>query len=96
MDGPVRIKVFDHEYLLKSEEGEEQLREIANFVNGKCDEIRANAGELTETKLAILTAFHIASDYFQLKKEQEEFKRNIQTRAHFLNHQIEAIGKDSP
>lgn len=95
MDAPVRIKIFDHEYLLRSEEGEERLREIADFVNGKYDEIRASAGELSETKLAILTAFHIAGEYFQLQQEQEDFRRNIQTRAHFLNHQIEAVGKDS-
>ncbi|MDZ7698697.1 MAG: cell division protein ZapA [Deltaproteobacteria bacterium] len=96
MDAPVRVKIFEHEYLLKSEEGEERLREIADFVNSKFYEIRSSAGQLSDTKLAILTAFYVASDYFQIQREQEELKQDIQDRARLLNQQIEAVGKTSP
>jgi cell division protein ZapA len=96
MEGPVRIKIFEHEYLLKSEEGEERLREIAEFVNSKFYEIRSSAGQLSDTKLAVLTAFYVASDYFQLQKEKEEFRQEIQNRARSMNRQIEAVAKISP
>jgi len=96
MEGPVRIKIFEHEYLLKSEEGEERLREIAEFVNSKFYEIRSSAGQLSDTKLAVLTAFYVASDYFQLQKEKEEFRQEIQNRARSMNRQIEAAAKISP
>ena len=91
MEKPVRVKIFDHEYLIRGDEDEEQIREIAEFVNDKFNEIRDNTEELSEKKTAILAAFHIASEYFQLQKERDNMILDIQSRAQSLNFQIDTI-----
>jgi cell division protein ZapA len=54
-------------------------------------EISKNAEGLSERKTAILAAFDIASDYFQILKERDNLAKNIERRARALNHQIESL-----
>lgn len=91
MEKPVRIRILDHEYLLRSDEDESSVQKIARFVNHKLDEIRAGAENLTESKAAILAAFYIASDYFQLRKERDEVVKKFDERLRSLNFQIDSV-----
>jgi len=93
MEKPVRIRILDHEYLLRSDEDESVVQKIAEFVNRKLDEIRSGAENLTESKAAILAAFYIASDYFQLRKERDEAVREFDERVRSLNFQIDSVTK---
>lgn len=92
MEKPIKVKIFDHEYLIKSDEDEEQVQNIAKFLNDRFREIREDTKDLSEGKTAILAAFHIASDYFQVLKERDDLVRDIQNRARSLNYQIDSIG----
>jgi len=91
LEKPVRVKILDHEYLIRGDEDEKQIQEIAEFVNDKFKEIRDNTEELSEKKTAILAAFNVASEYFQLKKERDNMILDIQRRAQSLNSQIDTI-----
>ncbi len=91
MQKPVRVRILDQEYLIKSDEDEEAVQEIAEFVNVKLREIKENTKRLSEGKVAILAAFHIASDYFQLLKNRDILLKDIQRRAEALNYQIDSI-----
>ena len=91
MEKPVKVKLFDHEYMVKSDEDEEQVQKIATFLNDRFREIREEMEDLSEGKTAILAAFHIASDYFQLLREHDDLVKNIQNRARSLNYQIDSI-----
>ncbi len=91
MEKPVRIRILDHEYLLRSDEDESFVQKIAQFVNHKLDEIRAGSENLTESKAAILAAFYIASDYFQLRKERDEVVKRFDDRVRSLNFQIDSV-----
>ncbi len=93
MEKPIRIRILDHEYLLSSDEDEARVNEIAQFVDVKLGEIRDGGGRLSEGKVAILAAFHIASDYLQVLRERDELMRNIQDRARSLNAQIDALSE---
>lgn len=43
--------------------------------------------------MAILAAFHIASDYFQVLRERDELIKDVQDRARSLNSQIDALAE---
>jgi cell division protein ZapA len=93
---PLKVKLLDHEYLVKSEEDDEQAGKIAKFVNDIFEEIRANATGLSEKKMAILAAFHIASEYFQSKKELDLIVKDIEDRTKVLIQKIdEKIGAEN-
>ena len=91
MENPIRIRILDNEYLLRSDEDPEQVNEIAKLVNEKLDEVRKNSGKLSEGKTAILAAFDIASDYVRLLKERDILLRDVQDRCRVMNRQIELL-----
>ena len=93
MEQSVRVKILDHEYLIRSEEEEEQVRQVAEFVDETFREIRDNSQGLSETKTAILAAFHIASEFFQALKDREDLEKDIQNRARALILQIDSVSE---
>ncbi len=91
MEQPVRVRILDHEYSIRSDEGEEQIQRVAEFVNERFMEIRDNLQGLSETKTAILAAFHIASEYFQVLKDRDDQETDVQNRVRELISQIDSI-----
>ena len=87
----IKVKIYDQEYVIKSEESEEQLNRIADYVNGKLKEIQDNTEGLSEKKMAILVALNIASEYFQVVKERNELSTNIRQKTETLINNIEAV-----
>ncbi|MCJ7775641.1 MAG: cell division protein ZapA [Desulfobulbaceae bacterium] len=91
MEKPIRIKLLEHEYLIRSDENEDRVKSIAQYIHDKFGEIRENTEGLSETKTAILAAFDIASEYFQLLKARDDLVENIERRAQALNSHIDSI-----
>ncbi|MCF8130943.1 MAG: cell division protein ZapA [Deltaproteobacteria bacterium] len=91
MKNPIRIRILDNEYLLKSDEDPEQVSEIAKLVNDKLDLVRQNSEKLSEGKTAILAAFEIAGDYLRLVKERDILLQDVQDRCRLMNRQIESL-----
>lgn len=90
MDKPVRIRILDEEYLIRSPESEERVLEIARYVDAKFNAIRGYSDGLSMRKTAILAAFDIASEYFQIKQERDGLIRRIQDRVDAITSQIDA------
>ena len=88
---PVKVRILDHEYLVKTEEDKERVDRIAEYVNKKLKEIESNTEGLSEKKTAILVALNIASDYFQLLKERDEMSANIRQRTEALIYNINSV-----
>lgn len=93
MEQPIRVRILDHDYLIRSDEDEKQVQRVAEFVNERFKEIKDNAQGLSETKTAILAAFHIASEYFQALKDRDDLAKEVQDRARALNSQIDLIAR---
>jgi len=91
LDKPVKVKILDNEYLIKSEEDIEKVNEIAEYVNNKAREINDNTEGLSEKKTIILTALNIASDYFQALKERDALLTSIRQRSEALICNIDSL-----
>jgi cell division protein ZapA len=91
LDKPVKVKILDNEYLIKSEEEEiEEVFKIAEYVNSKVKEVSENSEGLSEKKTAILAALHIASDYFKLLKEKDRIIADYGERSKALVYSIDS------
>lgn len=88
---PIKVRILDHEYLVKSDEDVEQVHKIAEYLNEKLKEVKDNAEGLSEKRTAILAALNIASDYFQLLKAHEELLTHIRERTKALIHNIDSM-----
>ncbi len=90
MERPIKIRILDQEYLIKTDGEEEDVQRIVGFVNEKLQSIIDATGGTLEKKTALLAAFYIASDYYQLMKERDNLVKIVQNRARQLNEHIKS------
>ncbi|UCB50933.1 MAG: cell division protein ZapA [Deltaproteobacteria bacterium] len=91
MAQPVKVRILDREYLVTSEEDQEEVQRIAEYVNEKLREVQNNTEGLSDKKTAILAALNIASEYFQLLKEQDDLLSRLRQRTELLIHNIDSV-----
>ena len=66
----VDIKFNNKDYLLSCDDGqEENLKELANHLDSKYNELKKNLGNIGESKLLLITAIQMVDDYFDLNKK---------------------------
>ena len=66
----VNVKFNNKEYLLSCDEGqEENLKELANYLDSKYSNLKKNLGNIGEGKLLLIAAIQMVDDYFDLKKK---------------------------
>ncbi len=91
MEKVVRVRILENEYLIKSDVDIEEVERIARFVDDKLREIQSNTNGLSDKNTAILAAFDIANEYFQLQKDGSDRLRKLQERVEALNCQIDSV-----
>ncbi|MCX5905648.1 MAG: cell division protein ZapA [Deltaproteobacteria bacterium] len=96
MNRPVRIEILGREYFVKSNEGEERVKEIGDYVNRKIKEIAEGSKTVSTLNVAILVALNIAEDYFKAMEDQQQFENNIARKTSqivdMINMQMESFG----
>ncbi len=73
----VKILIFDREYRLKAKEGEEYLKAIASYVDGKIKKIASSTNERGREQISILACLNIADELHKLKKKNREAREKI-------------------
>ncbi len=94
MDRPVKVKILDDEYLIKSDVDEEQVRFIAEFLDERLREIRRETPGITQRRLVMVAAFHIASEYLQVLHERDRRTHSMGERARSLIREIDMLLND--
>ena len=75
----VNIKFNNKDYLLSCDDGqEENLKELANFLDTKYAELKKNLGNIGESKLLLITAIKMVDDYFDLSKKVNSKKTDFE------------------
>ena len=75
----VNIKFNNKDYLLSCDEGQEDnLVELANYLDSKYNELKKDLGNIGENKLLLITAIKIVDDYFDLFKKIKSTKNDFQ------------------
>ena len=75
----VNIKFDNKEYLLSCDDGqEENLKELANYLDSKYNNLKKNLGNIGEGKLLLIAAIQMVDDYFDLKKKVDIKKNDFE------------------
>ena len=75
----VNIKFNNKDYLLSCDDGqEENLKELANHLDTKYQDLKKNLGNIGENKLLLITAIKIVDEYFDLFKKVKSTKNDFQ------------------
>ena len=75
----VNIKFNNNDYLLSCDDGqEENLKELANHLDTKYNELKKSLGNIGESKLLLITAIQMVDDYFDLNKKINSKKNDFE------------------
>ena len=75
----VNIKFNGKDYLLSCDEGQEDgLKELANYLDTKYDELKSNLGNIGENKLLLIAAIKILDEFFDIKKKVDIKKKEFE------------------
>lgn len=86
---PVKLRIQEHEYFIRSDGNEEEILGIAQYVNAKIKD--AESSGLSEKKTIVLAALNIASDYFQALREKDEAISRRRKQAEALMKHIDSV-----
>ncbi len=90
----VKIEILGREYNIKSDQGEERVKRIGEYINLKVKEITEGTPNISTLSAAILTALNIANDYFDLLEERENLKRELGVKTGRLAELIHSVIKE--
>ena len=75
----INIKFNNKDYLLSCEDGqEENLKELAGYLDSKYSELKKNLGNIGESKLLLITAIKMVDEYFDLNKKVNSKKNEFE------------------
>ena len=75
----VNIKFNNKDYLLSCEDGqEENLKELANHLDLKYNELKKSLGNIGESRLLLIAAIQMVDDYFDLNKKVNSKKNDFE------------------
>jgi cell division protein ZapA len=94
MKNAVRLEILGREYTIKSDEGEERVKKIGEYVNRKIQEVGEGGKAISTLNVAILAALNIANDYFELLEKQNELTRTVQDKSGRLIEMIYSAIKE--
>ena len=74
----VNIKFNGKDYLLSCDDGqEENLKELADRLNKKFNELKSNLGNIGENKLLLISSIKVIDEYYDLLKKIESKKKEF-------------------
>lgn len=90
MERLVRFEVMGQEYPLLTDAPEEDLQEILHLVKSQIeDQSKSSKSLLPANKVAVLSSLNMASKYVQLKREFEQYKKELKMCVDHLTTRID-------
>ena len=84
----VEIKVFGQIYTVKTDEGEDHIQKVAQYVNEKMDEVTKNTKSVSTLNVAILTALNLADDLVREKGKRLALLEEVERKSKDLVEKI--------
>ena len=64
----VEVNILEQKLLVKSQECEEYVKRVADYLNSKIEEVKKNSKAVSTLNVALLAAMNIVDDYFETKE----------------------------
>jgi cell division protein ZapA len=74
----VRVEILGREYTIRSDEGEERVKKIAEYVDEKLKKISESTRTTSTLNAAILAAMDIANEYFEALEGRTHLHQRVE------------------
>jgi len=78
MKNLVRVEIMGREYNIRSDEGEERVKKIAQYVDEKLRKISEISRTTSTLNAAILAAMDIANEYFDALEGRTHLRQKVE------------------
>jgi len=85
----VQIKIMGKEFTVKSDNNEGYVKEIADYVSRKMEEVLKDTQTVATVNVAFLTALNIADEYFKIKEQHQKLIGDVEGKCQELISLIE-------
>lgn len=85
----ISVRIFDHDYHIRSDASGEKILQIAEYINEQIEELQSSITVRSRADLTAMVAFKIATEYFQAKDSLNELRRQVETQAAELASRID-------
>ena len=74
----LEINVWGEKLKISSDQGEDFIRDVADYLNGKMTEVQKNDSTLITTKIAALrAAYCIAAEYVMIQQQMDKLELTV-------------------
>ena len=91
----IDVEIIGNNYTIRSDADEDYVHKIADYLNGKIQEVLQSTKTVDTLNVVILAALNIASEFILLRDEQGEFQRQVKERSRrlirFIDDQVDNI-----
>jgi cell division protein ZapA len=77
----VKVTIFGQTYTINGDAPRDYIFQLAEYLNGKMEEVSINTATTNPTQVAILAALNVADEYFQLKNLKSGLDDEVSRRA---------------
>jgi len=85
----VNVKIFGQDYVLSGDTTRDHMMKVAGYVDARMQEISQGSTSCPLSSLAVLSAVNIADEYFKMKEEIEDIKRENQRLQKDTQHYVQ-------
>ena len=89
--GQIRVNIFGTEYTLISDNDENDVQEIAQYIDQKMREIDRNQSIKSTIKVVILAALNITDELFQERLYRQKLLDQLDEEAKRLNRELAEV-----
>ena len=92
----VKVNILGQDYVVRSVAGQKYLEQVAKYVDGKMEEVKASGiDDSQQLRIAILAAMNITDELFAFKKEKKKFVDKVEAKTiaitEFIENRIHGI-----
>ena len=80
----IDIEVLGHRYTIKSDEEEDFVYNIVDYLNKKVEEVLRTTTTVDTLNAIVVVALNITSDFFRIKNEGGEVMQQIENKSRHL------------
>lgn len=77
MPKAVQVRIMGQKFTLRSDDEEEHIRKVADYVDGKMHEVSQSTHPGGKYNMAMLVALNIADEYHRLKDDYDEAANRV-------------------
>jgi cell division protein ZapA (FtsZ GTPase activity inhibitor) len=87
----VRVRLFGREYSIRGHGDKQYVQELADFINGRAEEIESRTSAVSTLDLVVLTVLNVTDEMFRYKRVTDETIRQLEDKADGLLKAIDRV-----